>query len=99
MDYNLNYCCTIPDMARRHSLERSFEEEATLAGLIVQQPKSIRIDKPVENSGGKKGKVVTTPDFFVINPENGKGGHVEIVNGRGRGGIKPHKEESWKKLV
>lgn len=57
-------------MARRHTLERSFEEEAIAAGLIVKQPKSIRIDKSVENSGGKKGKVITTPDFFVVNTDN-----------------------------
>jgi len=70
-------------MARRHSLEILFEEEVQSAGFDVQQPKSIRIDKPVRNSGGKKGKVVTTPDFFVVNPDNGKGMHVEIVNGTG----------------
>ncbi len=70
-------------MARRHSLEILFEQEALKAGLDVQQPRSIRIDQPVRNSGGKKGKVVTTPDFFVVNPDNGLGTHVEIVNGTG----------------
>lgn len=70
-------------MARRHSLEILFEQEALKAGFDVQQPRSIRIDEPVENSGGKKGKVVTTPDFFVVNPDNGLGTHVEIANGTG----------------
>lgn len=70
-------------MARRHSLEILFEQEASRAGFDVQQPRSIRIDEPVENSGGKKGKVVTTPDFFVVNPDTWQGTHVEIVNGTG----------------
>ena len=57
-------------MARRHSLETIFAEQAAAAGFIVEQAGSIRIDQPVENYNGKKGKVVTNPDFFVINPEN-----------------------------
>lgn len=72
-------------MSRGYTIERLFEQEATFAGLNVLPPKSIRIDRPVENSGGKKGKVVTTPDCFVVNPENEKGVHVELVNGRGGG--------------
>lgn len=75
-------------MSKRHSLEKLFQAEATHVGLEVRQPSSIRIKKPVENSGGKKGKVVTTPDFFVVNPLNGKGVHVEIVNGKGGGAHK-----------
>lgn len=72
-------------MARRHALERLFEKEAVAAGFVVRQPRSIRISEPVKNSGGKKDKVVTTPDFLVVNPDNGSEAHVEIVNGRGGG--------------
>ena len=69
-------------MARRHSLETIFAEQAAAAGFIVEQAGSIRIDQPVENYNGKKGKVVTNPDFFVINPENNQGVYVEIGNGK-----------------
>lgn len=69
-------------MGRRNSLEIIFEEQAKAAGFIVEQAGSIRIKQPVENYNGKKGKIVTNPDFFVINPETGEGVYVEIGNGK-----------------
>jgi hypothetical protein len=75
-------------MSRRHSLETLFEKEAKAAGFLVKQAKSIRVKEPVKNSNGKKPKIVTNPDFFVIDPETKRGVHVEIGNGKGNNGHK-----------
>jgi len=71
-------------MARRHSLEIIFEEQAKTAGFIVEQAKPIRIKKSeaVENHNGKMDKVVTYPDFYVTDPKTKQSVHVEIGNGK-----------------
>jgi hypothetical protein len=71
-------------MAKRHSLEIIFEEQAKIAGFIVEQAKPIRIKKSeaVENHNGKKDKVVTYPDFYLTDPQTGQSVHVEIGNGK-----------------
>lgn len=71
-------------MARRHSLEIIFEEQAKVAGFVVEQAKPIRIKKTeaVENHNGKKDKVVTYPDFYLTDPKTGQSVHVEISNGK-----------------
>jgi hypothetical protein len=66
-----------------------FGIEAREAGFKVENPKSIRIDQPVEDKNGIIQKTVTVPDYWIIDPSTELSMHVEVTTG---GGETPHKE-------
>lgn len=67
----------------KNRTEQLFEKVAREVGLQIHQPHPIRINYPVENRFGEIRKVVTTPDFFVVEPMSGQTAHVEVTNGSG----------------
>lgn len=73
---------------RKNKTEVLFRSEAKIAGLTLLSPRPIRTNNPVKNKHGRRVKVVTVPDFYVIDPQTGNGCHVEITNGSGDN---PHK--------
>lgn len=79
-------------MSRRNYKERLFQAAAQAADLNVVQPPSIRIEEPIFGPRGKQ-KIVTTPDFKVVDPHTGQTALVEVTNGRGK---TPHKTRQKK---
>lgn len=75
-------------MGRRRTTEREFQRLAQEAGFSVMPPHSIRVKEPVQDKHGKQTKIVTTPDFFVVDPLTNNGVHVEVTDGAGN---TPHK--------
>ena len=76
-------------MGRRNSNESLFEQIATHSGFCVLQPRSIRINDPVVDKCGIKRKIVTTPDWYVVDPASRQGVHVEVTDSSG---CTPHKD-------
>lgn len=67
----------------KNKTEQLFAKVAREAGLQVHPPRPIRIESPVESRRGELTKVVTTPDFYVVEPDSGQSAHVEVTNGSG----------------
>jgi len=76
-------------MARRNRTEVNFARLAGEAGFMVMQPRSIRIEEPVNDKNGVLKKIVTSPDFYVVVPDLDQGVHVEVTNSSGD---TPHKQ-------
>ncbi len=71
-------------MNKSIELEKKFKEQAAIAGLLVEKPKTIVSNHPVEDRNGKIKKTKTLPDCFVIDPLSQNSMHIEITNGSGR---------------
>jgi hypothetical protein len=72
----------------RNLIEKLFYHGAEDAGLDIQDPPSIKCDKPVADKEGRFRKTKTTPDFSIYDPSTGNSALIEVTNGSGN---TPHK--------
>ena len=70
-------------MTSHRTTEDNFKNAALAAGFDIQPSPSIRSPYPVTDKHGDESKVVTQPDWYVVNPQTGKGMYVEVTNGNG----------------
>ncbi len=73
-----NQVKAIKDMA-----ERQFALCVLAAGLKIAYGPSIRCNPPVPDKNGDQKKVVTKPDFLVIDPPTKREAFVEVTHGNG----------------
>ena len=67
----------------QNKTERLFASSVLQAGFTIEKQPSIRCKTPVENRFGAFNKIVTNPDYLVIDPESNRRMYVEVTKGSG----------------